>query len=322
MGGKKTLVIAGATGFIGRNLVNHFAANDAYRIRAVWHLRPPVDPPSGPVEWVQGDLTRELDVRRVLDGADVVIQAAATTSGAGDIVNRPHIHTTDNAVMNSLILRATHDLNIAQFLFFSCSIMYQPAEKPVRECDFQPGAPMHPKYFAAGWTKVYIEKMCEFYAGLGRTRISVLRHSNIFGPHDKFDLERSHMFGAMVTKIMTARDGDAIAIWGNGEEARDLIHVDDLVRCVELCIVRQEQPFGLFNVGSGKAVSVNEIAERVISASGKKLSVEHDLSKPTIPVTLSLDCGLIADAVGWSPRVSLDRGIEGTLRWWAENRPV
>ncbi len=322
MDGKKTLVITGATGFVGRNLVNHFARDGQYDVRAVWHLRPPFEAETGSVDWVRADLTLDEDVRRVLDGADIVVQAAATTSGAGDIVRRPHIHTTDNAVMNSLLLRAAHDLMISQFLFFSCSVMYQPAEEPIKETDFKASEPMHPQYFAAGWTKVYIEKMCEFYAGLGRTKISVLRHSNVFGPHDKYDLERSHMFGAMVTKVMTALDGDTITIWGSGEEARDLIHVDDLVRCVDDCLNRQKEAFGLFNVGSGRAISVNKIVAKIITASGKKLSVQHDVSKPTIPVTLSLDCGLIADRVGWSPRVSIDDGIKTTLRWWADNRAI
>ena len=57
---------------------------------------------------------------------------------------------------------------------------------------------MVPQYFGAGWTKVYIEKMCEFYSRIGDTKYTVMRHSNVFGPHDKFDLEKSHVFGATI----------------------------------------------------------------------------------------------------------------------------
>ena len=96
------------------------------------------------------------------------------------------------------------------------------------ETDWDANVPMEPRYFASGWTKIYIEKMCEFLRRLGVTRHTVIRHSNVFGPHDKFDLERSHVFGATVTKVMTAADGKMV-VWGRGEEARDLLYVGDLV---------------------------------------------------------------------------------------------
>ena len=62
-------------------------------------------------------------------------------------------------------------------------------------------------YFGAGHTKVYLEKMCEFYARFGKTKHTVIRHSNIYGPYDKFDLEKSHVFGATVAKIFNSTDG-------------------------------------------------------------------------------------------------------------------
>jgi UDP-glucose 4-epimerase len=109
-------------------------------------------------------------VPKLLADADVVIQAAATTSGSKDIVGRPHIHITDNAVMNSYILRACHDLSIGRFIFFSCSVMYASSATPQREQDFDPSVEMQPNYFGIGWTKVYVEQMCEFFARAGRTR--------------------------------------------------------------------------------------------------------------------------------------------------------
>jgi hypothetical protein len=141
--------------------------------------------------------------------------ADATTSGSRDIVATPHIHVTDNAVMNSLLLRACFDHAVGHFLFFSCSVMYQPREAPWREDEWDASQEMHLNYFGIGWTKVYIEKMCAFFGRLGRTRHTVIRHTNVFGPHDKFDLERSHVFGATVTKAMTSTTG-AVTVWGSG----------------------------------------------------------------------------------------------------------
>jgi nucleoside-diphosphate-sugar epimerase len=316
---RKRIVVCGATGFIGRNIVDALARKGEAEIVAVHHARPRYELPG--LRWITADLTREEGARAAVAGADVVIQAAATTSGAKDIVERPYIHTTDNAVMNSLLLRACHEAGIGHFVFFSCSIMYQTSDRPVRESDLDLRQPLHPRYFAAGWTKMYVERMCEFYAGLGRTRTAAVRHSNVYGPFDKFDLDKSHMLGATVTKALSAPEGGALTVWGTGEEARDLLYVGDLVRCVEMVIERQGAPFALYNVGAGRAVKVREVVERVIAATGRKLRIEHDLSQPTIPVSLALDCTRIADEIGWRPETDLDTGLAQTIAWWHANPP-
>lgn len=309
------ILICGATGFIGRNLTEHFAAAGGAEVHAVRLTRPEYACPG--VTWHHADLRNADVVADLLRGFDIVIQAAATTSGARDIVTRPYIHTTDNAVMNSLLLRAAYEARVKHFIFFSCSVMYPSSPKPLKEGDWHPGMPMAPQYFASGWSKLYIEKMCEFYASLGVTRHTVIRHSNIYGPHDKFDLERSHVFGATVTKVMTARD--TVDVWGAGEEARDFLYVGDLVDCVARIIERQDGKFALYNVGCGTAVSVKDVVAKIIAASGKHLVVRHDLSKPTIKTSLCLDSAKAAQELGWTPRTTLDDGIRLTLDWWRQN---
>lgn len=309
------ILVCGATGFIGRNIAERLAARDDVRVRGVWHSRPPFEHPR--IIWQRADLCRGEEVDRVLRGIDVVIQAAATTSGSRDIVSRPYVHVTDNAVMNSLLLRAAFDHHVKQFVFFSCTVMYPSSEQPLAEDRFDALTGINPRYFGVGWTKVYVEKMCEFYAGLGRTRHAVIRHSNIYGPHDKYDPDRSHVFGATVRKVMT--DLDKVVVWGSGEESRDLLHVDDLVRFVELVIARQQDPFLLLNCGAGKAVSVRDLVAAMIRLSGRQLVIEHDLSQPTIKTSLCLDCGRARDMLGWSPQIRLEDGIRTTLRWYENN---
>ena len=157
--------------------------------------------------------------------------------------------------------------------------------------------------------------MAEFFAGLGRTKFTVLRHSNIYGPHDKYDLEQSHMFGATVTKVMTSTDGK-IVVWGEGEEARDLLHVRDLVNCVELSIERQQEAFGLFNIGYGEAFSVKDVVMKIIAASGRDIEITFDRTKPTIKTSLFLDCARASAALGWYPQTSLQNGVRSTLNWY------
>lgn len=315
----KNVLLCGATGFIGRNLLDHFAGNSKYRVRAVYHNKTAVEGYDN-VEWCQADLNNPADVDRIMKGIDVVLQFAATTSGAKDITTKPYIHVTDNAVMNSLLLRSAYDHEVEHFVFPSCTVMYQPSDKALKESDFSESDEIYSKYFGVGNTKVYIEKMCDFYSRLGKTKHTVIRHSNIYGPHDKYDLERSHVFGATVTKVMTAEN--EVVMWGTGEEKRDLLHVQDLCKFVELSIKNQETPYELYNVGLGVAVSVRDLVHRIIKASGKDLIVKSDLSKPTIKTSLFLDWKKAFLELGWFPEITLDKGIEDTLEWYRENIDV
>ncbi|MBF0333396.1 MAG: NAD(P)-dependent oxidoreductase [Alphaproteobacteria bacterium] len=313
---KKRVLVCGATGFIGRNTVERLARRDDLEVVAVHNRRPPFALDG--VRWVKADLTRAEDVNRVVEGMDAIVHAAATTSGAKDILTRPYIHVTDNAVMTSLLFRAAYEYSVPQLFFFSCTIMYQSGETPVKETDFDPSDDLYPNYFGAGWTKIYLEKMCEFYARFGRTSFTIARHSNIYGAYDKYDLERSHVFGATVTKVMTAKDG-RIVVWGAGEESRDLLHVDDLVDFVELALDRQKAPVGLYNVGAGTVVAIKDLVAKIVAISGRDLAIEHDLSKPSIKTSLCLDCGRAKQDLGWAPRIGLDEGIARTIAWWREN---
>ena len=188
---KKKILICGATGFIGRNLCESLSRDNSLEVLGVSHNKPPFD--CAGMKWIQADLTQKNDVEKCLQGVDVIIQAAASTSGVKDIINLPHIHVTDNALMNSLIFRAAHDRQVSHVIFFSCSIMYNPSSTLVKEEDFRADKDIHADYFGAGWTKVYLEKMCSFFSGIGATRYTIVRHSNIYGPYDKFDLERAHV---------------------------------------------------------------------------------------------------------------------------------
>ncbi len=315
---RKKLLICGGTGFIGRNLVRHFLANNQYEVCALYHNKmPPRDlGRSGKIKWIKADLTSPNDVRSAVSGHDVVVQAAATTSGAKDIVSKPYVHVTDNAVMNALLLRACFEEKIQHFVFLSCTTMYSPKARPVKEDDFN--GEMVDAYFGGGWTKVYNEKMCEFYSRIGSTKHTVIRHSNVYGPFDKFDLEKSHVFGATVTKIMEARE-NKIVVWGDGSDERDLLYVDDLLSFIELILEKQKKPFELLNLGSGETYSVRTLVERLIHHSGKTLKIEYDTTKPSIGFKLKLNIDQ-ALQYGWEPKVFLDEGIQKTLRWYSKNQ--
>jgi len=316
---KKRILVCGAAGFIGRNMAEYFSKKDDFDVYGTYFNSEPLDNPR--IKMIEADLTNKEDVNRIVKGMDIIIQAAATTSGAKDIVSKPFYHVTDNAIMNSLIFRAAYEHKASHVVFFSCTTMYQSSEVPVKETDFDANQEIYPKYFGGAWTKVYIEKMAEFYSRIGSAKYTVIRHSNIYGPHDKFDLGKSHVFGATMTKVMTAKNGKII-VWGTGEEERDLLYVSDLIDFIELAINKQESKFELYNIGSGTSISVSNLVKKIINTSGRELKIEYDSSKPTIKTKLCLDISKVKNSLGWSPKVSLGEGIKKTMDWYKSNLKI
>ena len=311
------ILICGATGFIGRNLLEYFSNKEEYIVHAVYNKTQPELGKYENVEFVNADLCDRNDVRRVTENIDIVIQAAATTSGSADIVNQPYIHVTDNAVMNSLLLRECMNNSVKHFIFFSCTVMYPSSETAQKEVDWREDGAKDKKYFGVANTKVYIEKMLRFYADNSDMKTTAIRHSNIYGPYDKYELGKSHFFGASISKVLTAEE--EVEIWGSGEEKRNLLYIDDLCKMVNLTIRMQKEKYKLYNCGSNQAYSVEQIVKKIIKASGKNLEIRKNEEKPTIKINIDIDSERAKQELGWTAEVNIDDGIRRTIDWWKNN---
>ncbi|MDO8495038.1 MAG: NAD-dependent epimerase/dehydratase family protein [bacterium] len=323
---KKRVLVCGASGFLGYNifrllatrgdldvhgtyLTNRYGRLDPYQL-ADAHL------------FHASNLTREERVRNLIKNYgpwDIIVQMAANTSGAKDVENNPAVHITDNIAMNNWIFRAAHDYHVPQVIFPSCTVMYPNSEVPLKETDLDLNEAFYPKYFGGAWMKIYCEKLCEFYSRLGRTKYTVIRHSNIYGPHDRFDPERSHVFGATVRKISETEDGGKIIVWGHGREVRDFLYVSDFIHFVRKLIDQQDDNFDIFNLGSEESVSIKELVERMVRISGKKLEIVYDPHGPTMGTKISISAKKARDRFAWMPQINLDTGIRMTLSWHNEN---
>ena len=104
----------------------------------------------------------------------------------------------------------------------------------------------------------YRENVMEHASHLSDMKIAIARGTAMFGPYDNFDLEKSHVFGATITKVLSSKDGK-IHVWGTGEEERDLLYVDDLTKFVEKSIINQSVPYSLYNCGYGAAISIKKL---------------------------------------------------------------
>ena len=311
----KNILICGATGFIGRNLVEHYSKNN--KVTAIYNKRP-INFEHPNVTWKKADLRNPENLKDIFKDIDICMHFAATTTGAKDIVSKPYIHVTDNVVMTSLLMREAYHQGIKHFIFPSCTIMYQKSETALKESDFDPREELQSFYYGAGHTKIYLEKMCEFYSRLSDIKYTAFRHSNIYGPYDKYDLEKSHVTGATITKVMTSKDGK-VNVWGSGEEKRDLLYIEDLIDFINKALKKQNNSYELYNVGLGKGIKIKDLVRKVIINSGKDLEMVHDLSKPTVPTSLFLDCSKAKKELGWKPKHSLDQGLQKTINWYKKN---
>ena len=315
---KKTMLICGADGFIGNTALEYF--KDKYSITAtIFNKQSPARPKVGDVEYITVDLRNESEVISLFEKKryDVVLQAAATTTGAKDVVERPYVHVTDNTVMNAWIFREAMRTEVGHVLFPSCTVMYQPKEQPQTEEDWSPLDEIYPAYFGVGNMKVFCEKMCDFYSRLGKTKFTAFRHSNVYGPRDKFDLDKCHVVPAFVNKVINA--DSSLEIWGTGKASRDIVYIDDLIDFVDKCIDKQSNMYELYNVGAGKAYPILELAKIIMKINEKDLEFKFDTSKPDIPTTVILECSKAKEQLGWEPKTSLLTGLTNTCKWYKEN---
>ena len=307
------ILICGATGFMGRNLFEYFSKDPNNQVYGTSFSK---EKYHENIYKVNLKNEGEVNVLFNMIHPDVVIQAAAITTGVKDEKERPYIHVTDNVIINSLVLREAFLSKVKHFLFLSCGVMYPPSEIPLKESDWKETDKIADVYFGGAWMKIYTEKACEFYSMHGM-KCTAIRHSNTYGPYDKNDPDRSHVLAGTVRKVMHAND--TVSIWGSGKEGRDFVYVTDVINAVQLLINKQVQPFELVNVSAGYALTINELVDKVIQYSGKKLSITHDTSKPTVPITLCFDHSYIENKYGWTPLVNIDAGLKMTLEWYKKH---
>ena len=309
------ITICGASGFIGKNLVQYFSKKNTFKIRAIYFNSciPTTIEIDGPIEWVRCDLTDKQSVQGLFNNQEAVLQFAAVTSGAKDIVERPYIHVNSNAIMNSILIQEAFECGVEHFLFPSCSIVYHRSEIPLTEKDYDPAKPIYKTYFGSAHTKLYIEKVLEFYSSIGSMRSTVIRHSNIYGPHDKFDLFRGHMLASTIIKAIAKTS--EIILWGDGSLKRDFLYIDDMVDMVEKILLKQKNPFEIYNCGSGRLTDISQLIGLLSNLLNKHLNVTYDISKPNFDFVTVLECSKALREFGWHPKTSLEQGLDQTINW-------
>jgi GDP-D-mannose 3', 5'-epimerase len=302
--------------FIGGHLVARLRA-EGHAVRSVdraplqaWQQR------FNDVENRQADLSALEACRDAVDGVDVVYDLAADMGGMG------FIETHKAACMLSVLigthlLLAARDANVERF-FFSSSACAYPVDKQtasevtaLREEDAYPANPED----GYGWEKLFTERMCRHFTEEFGLKTRIARYHNVYGPYGTFRGGREKAPAAICRKIVEAKlsGSHEIEIWGDGEQTRSFMYVDDCIEGTSR-LMRGEEP-GPLNIGSSELVSINEMVGIVEGFAGVQLRRRYNLAAPQGVRGRNSDNALIRARLGWEPSIKLGDGLERTYRW-------
>jgi GDP-L-fucose synthase len=300
------ILILGATGFVGRNLAEKLYKEGYTNLRNHGFTRKL----EGFGESVQGDLRDDKFVEEIMKGVDVVYHCAASTSNAVDTIYAPLLHVTPNVIINALTMEKAYKEGVKKFIFLSSSTIYpESGERAVRETD-NIYESIYKTYFPVGWMKRYAEVLCKMYSEIliNPMQTVIVRPANLYGPHDKYDVTP-----ASIIKVATRLD--PIPVWGDGTEIRDLLYVEDFCEALQL-IMEKEEAHEIYNVGSNKGYSVNEVIQYLKEIEGLESPIDYVNNKaPMIPKRL-IDSYKIFYTLGWEAKTSIKEGLEKTLNWY------
>jgi GDP-L-fucose synthase len=249
----------------------------------------------------------------------IVIDAAAKVGGILANNEQPVEFLLQNLTIQNNLIEAAADFGTRKLLFLGSSCIYpKMAPQPIPESALLTG-PLEPTNDAYALAKIAGIKLCQSYARqYGKNFISGMP-TNLYGPHDNYDLHNSHVLPAFIRKVHEAKKSGAktITVWGTGTPRREFLHTTDLAEACLFLLEHYNEP-DLVNIGCGEDVTIRELAETVCDVLGFNGSLEFDASKPDGTPRKLLDISKIK-SLGWSPKISLRDGIADAYRWFCEN---
>ena len=262
------------------------------------------------------DLTSQAAVRDFFahERPDVAIIAAAKVGGIHANSTYPGEFIYDNLAVATNCVHGAYQAGVKRLLFLGSSCIYpKQVPQPMAETCLLTG-PLEPTNEAYAIAKIAGLKLCEFY----RKQYGVLYHSamptNLYGPHDNYHLQNSHVLPALIRKFHEAKEAgrDEVVAWGTGSPKREFLHVDDLADACAF-LLQQANPPDLINVGTGTDVTIRELTELVAEVTGFHGRITWDTTKPDGTPRKLMDVSRLT-ALGWKARINLREGVARTYR--------
>ena len=267
------------------------------------------------------DLRNQQAVKEFMSNErpDIIVLAAARVGGILANDQNPYPFLYDNLLIQSNVINAAHENDVSQLIFLGSSCIYPKyAPQPIKEEYLLTGSlePTNQWYAIA---KIAGIKLCEaLNRQYGRNYVSLMP-TNLYGPGDNFDLETSHVVPAMIRKFHEATENGhtPVTLWGSGNPKREFLHVQDLAEAV-LFAVENDINGEVYNVGTGKDISIRELAYLIQKITGHQGEIIWNTSKPDGTPRKLLDVSKL-HAIGWKHKKALQDGLTETYRWFLQN---
>ncbi len=248
-----------------------------------------------------------------------VFLAAGLVGGVQANSDRPAEFLYDNLLIHATVVEASRRYEVDKLLYLGSSCIYpKEAEQPIVEEQLLTG-PLEETNEGYALAKITGIKLCQFYRRqFGCNFVSVMP-TNLYGPHDNFDLESSHVIPALMRKFHEARSKgeDEVEVWGTGQPRREFLHVDDLAdACVYLMEHYEED--GHLNVGTGEDLTIAELAGLVRDVVHPGAGLRFNTDKPDGIARKVLDVSRL-HRLGWKHRIELADGVRATYAWFRDH---
>lgn len=301
------IYIAGHRGLVGSAIVRSLKAKGYSNIIGRTHK--------------ELDLCNQAAVWRFFEEErpDVVVLAAAKVGGINANNTTPAEFAYENMQIQCNVIKCCHDFHVKKLLFLGSTCIYpKMAPQPIVEDALLTG-PLEVTNEAYAIAKIAGLEMCKFYKRqYGDDFISCMP-TNLYGPYDNYDLSGSHVMPAMIRKFHEAKvnNAPAVELWGSGTPLREFLYVDDMA---DACVYLLEHYSGEqhVNIGTGKEVSIKELAEKVRKAVGYEGKIIWNAAMPDGTPRKLTDVSKL-HGLGWTHKVELDEGIELAYKWFREN---
>jgi GDP-L-fucose synthase len=303
----RSIYVAGHRGLVGSAVVRNLEEN-GYRNVLVRSRQ-------------QLDLRNPEEVHRFFSEAkpEAVVLAAARVGGIQANSVFPVDFLLENLQIQNNVVATSFEFGVKKLLFLGSSCIYPKlAAQPIREDSLLTG-PLEPSNEAYAIAKIAGIKLCQAYARQYGTNFICAMPTNIYGPGDNFDLEKSHVLPALIRKVHEAKvkNRRQVTIWGTGTPRREFLHADDLADALRFLLESYDSP-EIVNVGYGEDVTIHDLVQIIARVIGIEIDVVFDTTKPDGTPRKLLDSTRL-QALGWKPRISLKDGILQTYHWLLQN---
>ena len=277
---------------------------------------------------LMGKSSKELDLRNQqavqdffeTEKPDVVIDAAARVGGILANSSFPYQFLMENLQIQNNLIQSSIDTVVEKFIFLGSSCIYPKlAPQPLKEEYLLTGS-LEPTNDAYALAKIAGIKACEAIRKQFEKDYVSLMPTNLYGTHDNFDLKTSHVLPAMIRKFHDAKENNhsTVTLWGSGTPLREFLFVDDMAASV-IFALENILPEHLYNVGTGKDLTIKELAETIQKIVGHQGEIVWDSTKPDGTPRKLMDISKMHD-LGWKHQVELEEGIQRTYDWFLANQ--